>query len=192
MSVFEHVRNFKFERMGLTKERIIEKLLFISALSSILIVFFIIAFMLIESIPALALGWDFITGMTWSPKHDQFGIFPIILSTFVVGIGALAIAAAIGIPTAIFLAEFSPEWLRNVIKPSVEMLVGIPSIVLGFFGLMVFVPWIRNSLGGHGECILAGWIILAIMTLPHVISISEDSIRTVPKAYKEAMLARGF
>ena len=193
MGALEHVRGlkFKFERMELRKEKIIEKLLFISALSSILIVFFIIAFMLKESIPALALGWNFIFGMTWCPGHEQFGIFPIIVTTFVVGIGALAIAAAIGIPTAIFLAEFSPEWLRNVIKPSVEMLVGIPSIVLGFFGLMVLVVFIRDSFVGYGECILAGWIILAIMTLPHVISISEDSIRAVPKGYKEASLALG-
>jgi len=193
MGALEHVRGlkFKFERMELTKEKIIEKLLFISALSSILIVFFIIAFMLKESIPALALGWDFFFGMTWCPKHEQFGIFPIIVTTFVVGLGALAIAAGIGIPTAIYLAEFSPAWLRNVIKPSVEMLVGIPSIVLGFFGLMVFVTLIRDSLGGWGECVLAGWIILAIMTLPHVVSISEDSVRAVPKGYKEASLALG-
>ncbi len=108
-----------------------------------------------------------------------------------VGIGALAIAASIGIPASIYLAEFSPGWLRNIIKPCVEMLVGIPSIVLGFFGLMVLVVFIRNSFGGYGECILAGWMILAIMTLPHVVSISEDSIRAVPKGYKEASLALG-
>ncbi|MHC1635632.1 MAG: phosphate ABC transporter permease subunit PstC [Candidatus Methanospirareceae archaeon] len=177
--------------VGGIKERIIEKGLFISVLSSILIVFFIVAFMLKESIPALALGKDFILGMTWRPSHAQFGIFPIIVSTFIVGVGALAIAASIGIPAAIYLAEFSPEWLRSIIKPCIEMLVGIPSVVLGFFGLMVLVILIRNSLGGYGECILAGWMILAIMTLPHVISISEDSIRAVPRAYKEASLALG-
>jgi len=195
MGALEHVRGLKFKlkfgRMELTKEKIIEKLLFISVVSSSLIVFFIIAFMLKESIPALALGWDFFFGMTWWPSHDQFGIFPIVVSTFIVGIGALAIAACIGIPAAIYLAEFSPGWLRNIIKPCVEMLVGIPSIVLGFFGLMVLVVFIRDSFGGYGECVLAGWIILAIMTLPHVISISEDSIRAVPKAYKEASLALG-
>jgi len=172
-------------------ERIVEKLLFVCALSSILIVFFIIAFTMRESLPALALGRDFIGGMTWRPSHDQFGILPIVVSTFIVGIGALVIAAAIGIPTAIYLAEFAPKWLRNIIKPSVEMLVGIPSIVLGFFGLMVLVVFIRSNLGGWGECILAGWVILAIMTLPHVVSISEDALRAVPRAYKEASLALG-
>lgn len=194
MGALEHVRDlkFKFGRMGEgTAEKIIEKLLFISALSSTLIVFFIIAFMLKESIPALALGGDFFFGMTWWPKHGQFGILPTVVSTFIVGIGALTIAAAIGIPAAVYLAEYSPKWLRNIIKPSVEMLVGIPSIVLGFFGLMVLVVYIRDNFGGYGECILAGWIILAIMTLPHVISISEDSIRAVPKTYKEASLALG-
>lgn len=192
MSVLEHVRIFKVKRTEVVNsEKIIEGGLFISALSSILIVFFIIIFMLKESIPALSLGWDFFFGMIWHPSHNQFGIFPIVVSTFIVGIGALAIAASIGIPAAVYLADFSPEWLRNIIKPCVEMLVGIPSIVLGFFGLMVLVVFIRDSFGGYGECILAGWIILAIMTLPHVISISEDAIRAVPKAYKEASFALG-
>jgi len=177
-------------KKGLT-ERVVEKLLFICALSSILIVFFLIGFTIKESLPALALGRDFIVGMTWRPSHAQFGILPIVVSTFIVGIGALAIAAAVGIPTAIYLAEFAPERLRNIIKPSVEMLVGIPSVVLGFFGLMVLVPFIRNNIGGYGECILAGWMILAIMTLPHVVSISEDAIRAVPRTYKEASLALG-
>jgi phosphate transport system permease protein len=129
--------------------------------------------------------------MTWRPSQGQFGVVPTVLSTFIVGIGALVIAAAIGIPAAIYLAEFAPEWLRALIKPSVEMLVGIPSIVLGFFGLMVLVVFIRNNLGGWGECILAGWVILAVMTLPHVISISEDALRAVPRTYREASLGLG-
>ncbi len=172
-------------------EEVIEKLLFISAISSSFIVFFIIIFMLHEGIPALAIGWDFFFGMDWSPSHNQFGIFPIVVSTFVVGIGALLTAALIGIPAAVYLAEFSPRWVHNIVKPCVEMLVGIPSIVLGFFGLMVLIPFIQDSFGGWGECILAGWVILAIMTLPHVISISEDSIRAVPRACKEASVALG-
>jgi phosphate transport system permease protein len=192
MSILEDVRTFKSEKTkGRLAEKIIEKVLFICALSSILIVFFIIAFILKEGFPALTLGKDFIAGMTWRPSRNQFGILPIVISTLIVGIGALAIAAAIGIPAAIYLAELSPEWFRNIIKPSIEMLVGIPSIVLGFFGLTILVVFIRDTIGGYGECILAGWIILSIMTLPHVISISEDSIRAVPKAYKEASLGLG-
>lgn len=192
MSILEDVRTFKSEKTkGRLAEKIIEKVLFICALSSILIVFFIIAFIVKEGFPALTLGGDFIAGMTWRPSRNQFGILPIVISTLIVGIGALAIAAAIGIPAAIYLAELSPEWFRNIIKPSIEMLVGIPSIVLGFFGLTILVVFIRDTIGGYGECILAGWIILSIMTLPHVISISEDSIRAVPKAYKEASLGLG-
>lgn len=177
-------------RAGLA-ERLVEKLLFICALSSILIVLFITAFVIREGIPALALGTEFFFGMIWRPSQGQFGVVPTVLSTFIVGIGALVIAAAIGIPAAIYLAEFAPEWLRSLIKPSVEMLVGIPSVVLGFFGLMVLVVFIRNRIGGWGECILAGWVILAIMTLPHVISISEDALRAVPRTYREASLGLG-
>lgn len=194
MNVLEHVWSFKFTFRGMVEgkaEKIVEKLLFLSALSSILIVFFIVAFMLKESFPALALGFEFIFGMTWHPAHGKFGIFPLVVSTFIVGTGALTLATCIGVPAAIYLADFSPGWVRNIIKPCVEMLVGIPSIVLGFFGLMVLVVFIRDSVGGYGECILAGWILLAIMTLPHVIGISEDSIRAVPRAYKEASLALG-
>ena len=192
MYLLERVRTFRSRRMDSgTEEKIVEKLLFIAALSSTLIVFFIIAFMFKEGIPALALGWDFFFGMIWRPSHNQYGIVPLVVCTFIVGIGALVIAAVIGIPAAIYLAEYAPAWLRNIIKPCVELLVGIPSIVLGFFGLIVIVTYIRDSFGGYGECILAGWIILAIMTLPHVISISEDSIRAVPKGYKEGSLALG-
>jgi phosphate transport system permease protein len=193
MNAFEHLRTLTTtgRRKGELLERIAERLIFVCALSSILIVFFIITFILKEGLPALALGREFFFGMTWRPSHEEFGIIPIVISSFIVGLGALGLAAAIGIPAAIYMAEFAPDWLRTIIKPSVEMLVGIPSIVLGLFGLMVLVVFIRDNIGGYGECILAGWIILAIMTLPHVISISEDSIRAVPCAYKEASLGLG-
>ncbi len=188
----EHLRTLTTgRRKGWLLERLAERLLFVCALSSTLIVFFIIAFIVKEGLPALALGREFLFGMTWRPSREQFGILPVVISSFIVGLGALGLAAAIGIPAAIYLAEFAPNWLRSIIKPSVEMLVGIPSIVLGLFGLMVLVVFIRDNIGGYGECILAGWIILAIMTLPHVISISEDSIRAVPCAYKEASLGLG-
>ena len=150
---------------------------------------FIIAFLLVEGWSAINL--DFLFGLTWHPSNNEFGILPIIISTIIVGVGAVLIALVIGVHCAIFLAEFAPNWVRNIIKPSVEMLVGVPSIVLGFFGLMLIVPFIRDNLGGRGECILAGWIILSIMTLPHVITISEDAIRAVPKSYREASLSLG-
>jgi phosphate transport system permease protein len=180
----------------MNKEGLIEKLLFLCAASAILIVFFIVAFIAKEGLPAIfELGTDFFFGMRWRPlakfEEPSFGILPMVISTFIIGAGALIIATALGIPCAIFLAEYAPAWIRNIVKPSIEMLVGIPSVVLGFFGLMLLCSLIRSHLGGYGVCVLAGWIILAIMTLPHVISISEDAIRAVPKGYKEASLALG-
>ncbi|MCW3131939.1 MAG: phosphate ABC transporter permease subunit PstC [Candidatus Methanospirare jalkutatii] len=184
--------------MSWSVERVVESILLISALSSALIVFFIVLFMLKEGFPALMLGKDFFLGMEWKPSHDKFGILPTVISTLIVGVGALAISAAIGIPAAIYLAEFSPPFLRNVLKACVEMLVGVPSVVLGFFGLMVVVVFIRDFFrggggggSGGGECILAAWFILAIMTLPHVVSISEDAIQAVPRSLREASLALG-
>lgn len=166
-------------------------ILFVLALSSVLIVLFIVGFMLKESFPIFSIWKEFFTGMQWNPSEGEFGIVPILISTFFVGGGAVLISALIGIPAAIYLAEYSPKKLRNILKPSINMLVGIPSVVLGFFGLMVIVPFIRNSFGSNGESMLAGWVILAIMTLPHVISMSEDAIRAVPKKYREASLSLG-
>ena len=103
----------------------------------------------------------------------------------------MVIALIIGVPTAIYLSEFAPFWARNIIKSSVEVIVGIPSVVIGFFGLMVLVPLIRDTLGGRGESILAGWIVLAIMILPNLITLTEDSLRAVPRSYREASLALG-
>lgn len=168
---------------------IVGKILFLCASFSGFIVFLITLFLLWEG--ASVLDWSFLTGMVWSPHKNLFGIFPTLVGTLVVAAGAIIIATAIGVPCAIFLAEFSPFWLRNVIKSTIEVLVGIPSVVIGFFGLMALVPFIRNNLGGRGESILAGWVVLAIMTLPHIISLSEDAIRAVPRLYREASLALG-
>ncbi len=168
---------------------IASKILFLCASFSTLIVFLIIIFLLREGISAL--NWNFLMGMVWSPHKNLYGIFPTLLGTLVVVAGAIIIATAIGVPCAVFLAEFSPFWLRNMIKSTVEVLVGVPSVVIGFFGLIVIIPFIRNNLGGRGESILAGWIVLAIMSLPHIISLSEDAIRAVPTSYRQASLALG-
>jgi phosphate transport system permease protein len=167
----------------------VSKTLFLCASFSALVVFLIIFFLIREGI--FALNWSFLAGMIWSPHRLEFGVLPTIVGSIAVVSGAILVAMAIGIPCAIFLAEFSPFWLRNIVKSTVEVLVGIPSVVIGFFGLLVIVPLIRNNLGGRGESILAGWIVLAIMTLPHLITISEDSIRAVPRSYREASLALG-
>ncbi len=170
-------------------ETLIEKALFVSATFSALIVFLITFFLIREGLPAL--GIDFVFGLDWSPGSNLFGILPTFIGTLYVVAGAVVIALAIGLPTAIYLSEFAPFWFRNIIKSSVEVIVGIPSVVIGFFGLMVLVPLIRNTIGGRGESILAGWIVLAIMILPNLISLTEDSLRAVPRSYREASLALG-
>ncbi len=171
------------------REGLIERGLFIAASTSIIIVVLIVLFMFSEGYQALNI--DFLFGSEWNPSAEKFGIFPTIVSTFYVGFGALAISIIIGIPCAIFLSEYAKENVRSILKSSIEMLVGIPSIVLGFFGLIVIVPIIRNNIGGLGESILAGWLILSVMTLPHIISLSEDAMRAVPNTYREGSIALG-
>lgn len=168
---------------------IVSKILFMCASFSAVIVFLIIIFLLQEGVREL--NMSFLLGMTWSPHRGLFGIFPTLVGTLCVVAGAVVIATVIGIPSAIFLSEFSPFWIRNIIKSSVEVIVGIPSVVIGFFGLTVLVPFIRDHVGGRGESILAGWIVLAFMILPNLITIAEDSLRAVPRSYREASLALG-
>jgi phosphate transport system permease protein len=166
------------------------RILFVCASFSAVVVFLITFYLLREGLGVL--NWEFLSGMTWNPGVEQFGILPTLVSTLIVVAGAIVIAVSIGIPSAIFLAEFAPFWLRNIIKSSVEVIVGIPSVVIGLFGVMVIVPFIRDYIGGrNGESIIAGWVVLALMIIPNIITISEDAIRAVPSAYKEASLALG-
>ena len=138
---------------------------------------------------------DFIFGRQWYPTSDpipSYGIWPMIVGTLMVTLGALLFAIPLGIATAIFMAEVADIRLRNFLKPLVELLAGIPSVVFGFFGLIVIVPLVQQVF--HlivGETVLAGSIVLGIMALPTIITITEDSMRTTPKALKEASLALG-
>jgi phosphate transport system permease protein len=130
--------------------------------------------------------------MIYNPGTLQFGIFPIIVTNFVTALYSLGLASLVGLPTAIFLAEFSPFWLRNIIKPVIEVIAGIPSVVIGFWGLTVLVPIMRTVFPTtQGQSMLTGAIVLAFMTLPTLISLSEDSLRAVPNTYREASLALG-
>ncbi len=138
---------------------------------------------------------DFIFGKQWYPTSDpipSYGIWPMIIGTLMVTLGALLFAIPLGIATAIFMAEVADIRLRNLLKPVVELLAGIPSVVFGFFGLIVIVPLVQQMF--HlivGETVLAGSIVLGIMALPTIITITEDSMRTTPQALKEASLALG-
>jgi len=176
------------------KERFSGGVFFALALASILMLVLITAFIVVEGAPIFAeVGVkNFIFGMTWAPSRGEFGIFPMIVGTVSVTLGAAIIGVPIGICCSIFLAEFAPVQLRNIFRPAIQLLAGIPSVVFGFWGLLFVVPFIRNHLGGPGLSILAGSVILGIMILPTIISISEVSLLAVPRSYKEGALALGM
>jgi len=164
------------------------------ALSSITALIIITVFILAQGIPLIAkVGLiDFLFGMKWAPGQGEFGIFPMIVGTLTVTLGAALIGVPVGVCCAIFMAELAPAKMRQFFRPAIQLLAGIPSVVYGFWGLMFVVPFIRENLGGMGPSILAGSIVLAIMILPTVISISEVSIVVLPRTYKEGALALGM
>ncbi len=134
---------------------------------------------------------DFLLGRTWKPNQDLYGIFPMIIGSIYVTAGAIIIGVPIGLLCAVFMARYCPRKLYIIIKPAVDLLAGIPSIVYGFFGLMVIVPIIQDSFGGSGKGLLTSSILLGIMILPTIISVSESNIRAVPESYYEGALALG-
>ena len=175
------------------KEQCMHVVFLLSACISILAVALICIFIFINGIPAMTeIGvFKFLSGTHWRPSNDVYGIFPMILGSLYVTAGAIIIGVPIGILTAVFMARFCPKKLYRIIKPAVDLLAGIPSVVYGFFGLMVIVPFIRDFLGGSGSSMLAASIVLGIMILPTVISVSEAAIRAVPESYYEGALALG-
>jgi phosphate transport system permease protein len=173
-------------------ERIVEKCLLGSAVAAVLIVFLIGAFVLFEGFPILsAHGLGFLLGREWAPLQGIFGVFPMIVGTFYATFGALILSVPVGLACAVYLAEYAPRWFAELIRPAVLLLAGIPSVVYGFFGVVVLVPFIMNRFGGWGFSLLAASVVLALMILPTMIGISEDAIRSVPRSYKEGSLALG-
>ena len=164
------------------------------ALSSISALALITIFIIIQGAPIITeVGmFNFIFGMTWAPSQGEFGIFPMIVGSAAVTVGAVLVGVPIGICCAIFLSEFAPVSVRNFFRPAIQLLAGIPSVVYGFWGLLFIVPFIREHLGGPGLSILAASIILGIMILPTIISISEVSLLSLPRQYKEGALALGM
>lgn len=150
-------------------------------------------FLFANGVPAmLKIGLkNFIFGLKWKPSIDLYGIFPMIVGSITVTLGALILGVPLGLFTAVFLARYCPKQLYNFFESGVKLLAGIPSVVYGFFGLTVIVPAIRNIFGGNGTSILAASIVLAIMILPTIISVSESSIQAVPSLYFEGSLALG-
>ncbi|WBF07991.1 phosphate ABC transporter permease subunit PstC [Methanothermobacter thermautotrophicus] len=176
-----------------TREKLIEKGLFITAIFSIIAILLIIVFIFREGFPIFQ-GYgvtNFIFGMDWAPSDGKYGIFTMIVGSLYITFLSLAIAVPLSILCAIFMAEVSPEIMRRILKPVIETLAAIPSVVYGFFGLIILVPFIRSGLGGTGFGLLTASLILTVMIMPTIISVSEDALRSVPLEYKEASLALG-
>ncbi|MFB2623336.1 MULTISPECIES: phosphate ABC transporter permease subunit PstC [Methanothermobacter] len=176
-----------------TRESLIEKGLFITAIFSIIAILLIITFIFREGIPILQdYGViNFIFGMDWAPSDGKYGVFTMIVGSICITLLSLAIAVPLSILCAIFMAEVAPEIMRKILKPVIETLAAIPSVVYGFFGLIVLVPYVRTNIGGTGFGMLTAALILTVMIMPTIISVSEDAIRSVPLEYKEASLALG-
>lgn len=170
-------------------------LLFFFAMVSVLVVFLIVFFTLQKSVDAFAQQGvlNFLFGTTWRPSNDEMGILPMIIGSILATVGSLALGVPLALGCAIFLAEVAPQWIQKVLRPAIQLLAGIPSVVFGLFGMVVLVPLVRKIpvYGNSGFGILAASIVLAIMILPTIASISEDAIRAVPRTYKEGSLALG-
>ena len=174
-------------------EKFWEIIFLLAAGFSILAVLLICLFLFANGIPAIQkIGVaDFLFGTKWKPGNNLYGIFPMILGSFYVTAGAVILGVPVGLMTAVFLSKFCPEWLHKILKPAIDLLAGIPSVVYGFFGLMVIVPAVRNVFGGNGSSILTASILLGMMILPTIISVSESALNAVPQSFYEGSRALG-
>ncbi|MGB9893398.1 MAG: phosphate ABC transporter permease subunit PstC [Candidatus Saccharicenans sp.] len=175
------------------KDRLIRLSLLVVAFSAISVLAIITIFIFEQGTPIMfRYGLKtFLFGQDWYPLEKSFGLLPMIVGSLMVTFGALVIGVPLGLASAIFLTEFSHRRLARFLKPFIELLAGIPSVVYGFIGLMFLVPFIRERLGGPGLSVLAASIILGIMILPTIISITIDSIKAVPDSYREGSIALG-
>jgi len=175
------------------RELLVEILIRVAGFSAIFFVALIFLFLLREGAPAFwetSLGNLF--GQRWYPNEGLFGTWPLILGSLLVTAGALIIALPLGLATAVFVRELAPDWLREILKPLIEVLAGIPSVVLGFLGMVAVAPLVRQALDvPTGLTAFAGSLMLAYMSLPTIISVAEDAIDAVPKSYRDGALALG-
>lgn len=175
------------------KEKFWEIIFLLAAGFSIFAVLLICVFLFANGIPAMhKIGLtNFLCGTKWKPGNSLYGIFPMIVGSLYVTSGAIIIGVPVGLMTAVFLSKFCPKWLHKILKPAIDLLAGIPSVVYGFFGLMVIVPFVRENFGGNGSSILTASLLLGIMILPTIISVSENSLNAVPQSYYEGSRALG-
>lgn len=164
-----------------------------AACASIALVAMICFFLFANGLPTISkIGVsDFLLGQKWRPNNDIYGILPMIMGSLYVTLGACITGVPIGILTAVFMARFCPASIYKYLKPAVELLAGIPSVIYGFFGLVVMVPFIRDNFGGTGSSMLTASLLLGMMILPTLISVAEAALRAVPDSYYEGALALG-
>ena len=183
--------------MNQTKENGMRLIFLIAACVSILCVLLICLFLFINGFPTMVeIGLlKFLLGTQWKPGSNLFGIAPMILGSLYVTAGAIIIGVPLGVLSAVFMARFCPKWLYKMLNPGISLLAGIPSIIYGFFGLVVMVPAVRqifdNTFDTSGKSMLTASVLLGIMILPTIISVSETAIRAVPESYYEGALALG-
>jgi phosphate transport system permease protein len=171
----------------------IEALIRVLGFSSIGLVLLIFLFLLREGIPFFfEVRPDNLLGTRWYPTFDLFGTLPLLLGSILITVTAILIALPLGLATAVLVREVAPGWTREILKPMIEVLAGIPSVVLGFFGMTLLAPFVRETLGAPtGLTAITGALILAYMSLPTIISVAEDALDAVPKSYRDAGLAMG-
>ncbi len=179
--------------MNHKSEKVMQAVFFLTACISIVSVLLICIFLFSNGLPAIKeIGIiKFLFGEVWRPSSNEFGILPMIVGSLYVTLGALVIGVPIGILTAVFMAYFCPKKLYKPLKAGINLMAGIPSVVYGFFGLVVLVPFVRDYIGGYGMGVLTAAILLGIMILPTIISVSETAICAVPHHYYEGGLALG-
>jgi phosphate transport system permease protein len=175
------------------KEKFMQMIFLAAACASILCVLLICLFIFANGLPAIGkIGpLAFLTGTRWRPGNDLYGIAPMILGSVYVTAGAILVGGPLGVLTAVFMARFCPKGLYRILSPAISLLAGIPSIVYGFFGLVVMVPAARVLFGGSGKSMLTTSVLLGMMILPTIITVSEAAIRAVPDSYREGALALG-
>ncbi len=178
------------------KETVIRNIFLLFALASIVILALIVLFLFLEGVPIFAVVSvkEFLFGMEWYPTYDppEFGIWPLIVGSFIVTVFASLLAVPLGVLSAIYIAEIAPPLIKEIFKPVVELLAGLPSVVLGFFGMAVLAPWMQETFDlPTGLNIVNASLILALMAVPTISSISEDALYAVPQEFKEASYALG-
>jgi len=173
------------------REFFVEQLIRLTGASSIGFVLLIFLFLIREGTPALfEVPLSNLVGQRWYPTFDIYGLAPLVLGSLLVTVGAIAISLPLGVATSLFIGEIAPDWVREILKPAIEIIAGIPSVVIGFVGIQVVSPLVREFSGAPtGLTALTGVLLLAYMALPTIISIAEDALDAVPESYRHAAYA---